>query len=985
MSNIFLVTFMSLFMVSKIILAKFLHDPSAITICPLKHENDSDFGYAMGYQSFSNKLVVGAPSENVHGRVYICNMKGANVSSEIKCKEESINIPIPARVAKTVAFRLGASVSATSKHYLTCAPLWTGRLTPRFIPDVVGTCFFDGNNKPYLGIFEQTVNNVLMGRVTHIDTRIFVGGSGWTTLTDETNDLLVVVKSSLRGHIAYSPISQGDLKMNTIVSQNTTLEMWTSKHFNLGYGITAGKFFSKKTVYAFSLDMKDMRGAIAFLDYVPPHLYLMASDLDTYAIQSKAIATKFGSVLAAADMNNDTWDDLLIGEPLYTEEDCVDCGALHVYLGGDLDTIGKKNYLQILGIDSFGRLGSAVAVNDLDGDGIAEISVSAPYADKGLGVVYIISGYEVNQKLQLKEKLRLPLSELKHTQRVQKEDFRRLGFSLQFVSDTDDNGCSELVAGAPGRGEAVLLKCVQAIDISLSSKVKGGKDVREQDLNFTVEVCATVTYPKKPNDVDAHIKLTSDIIGEGILITNPEIEVNVSCRNCSSNDRHPFCKDVLVQLNHKEQGDYLFKSKAELLTDHIFNSTVFNSSWVVATPRSTLQTETKISRHCQGDDCKPNLFMKLFWSRSKEDTYTISSSSTETVIIEVFNNGSSSYDACVWVELNGAQMSRLLDNECREDKGGYRCDLPVPLRRDSKTNIKLLLKMDSSNVFKQLDVKAYLFEKCSSGVSNKDPEVLAIPYILLTNDVSVSGTNHERQFHELQKQDDKSKIMDVQEFLIYNNGKVTWKNIYATISTEKTVNIEKFKATLGTFICKEFDSATEFVRKCSLDIMPNTTLKVIATTNILRKDLDTHLKDKKLRVEYTIQLHLIPTKDIKQTSIFSVLKFGTELAVGQNKLLIGIIAGVVSLLMLIAIFIVLYKYGFFKREEKKKLLVHRESIRQRSTRRNTHISSAADEQGVEGITNLEANSDGDDVFDKDTKTKTTNDDGKLKTTAQVHS
>lgn len=62
----------------------------------------------------------------------------------------------------------------------------------------------------------------------------------------------------------------------------------------------------------------------------------MASNQNSYAIRSKTVATKFGSVLAAADMNKDSFDDLLIGEPLYTEEDCVDCGALNVYLGGDL-------------------------------------------------------------------------------------------------------------------------------------------------------------------------------------------------------------------------------------------------------------------------------------------------------------------------------------------------------------------------------------------------------------------------------------------------------------------------------------------------------------------------------------------------------------------------------------------------------------------------------------------------------------------------
>lgn len=65
----------------------------------------------------------------------------------------------------------------------------------------------------------------------------FIGGSGWTTLADEANDLLFVVKSSLKGDITYGPMSKARINMNSWISKNSTVEFRTAKHFNLGMNV----------------------------------------------------------------------------------------------------------------------------------------------------------------------------------------------------------------------------------------------------------------------------------------------------------------------------------------------------------------------------------------------------------------------------------------------------------------------------------------------------------------------------------------------------------------------------------------------------------------------------------------------------------------------------------------------------------------------------------------------------------------------------
>ncbi len=161
-----------------------------------------------------------------------------------------------------------------------------------------------------------------------------------------------------------------------------------------------------------------------------------------FSIPQVQNVTNFGTALTIEDVDNDGKDDLLVGSSSYSTPS-NNSGAVHVYLAADqywLDAqaVPSKTFY----VDETARLGSAIAVSDLDGDTLADIAVGG--ASVSTGRVDLFLGRNIDWITPLQEQSDVTLfGELN-------SDY--FGYSLSSGEDLDGDDIADLVIGAYQHG-----------------------------------------------------------------------------------------------------------------------------------------------------------------------------------------------------------------------------------------------------------------------------------------------------------------------------------------------------------------------------------------------------------------------------------------------------------------------------------------------------------------------------------------------------
>lgn len=430
------------------------------------HVSHNDVHHDTDYQAFGSsvamiklnkttRIIVGAPKGKSRlikthqtGLAYSCkiNQDGMTTScKEIRLSTRYLGKSFKTKHLFTSGMNLGLNIAVGgSNNLLTiCGHLHNLANQPSGICFLVSPLNMDiikvllPKSKKLSGSNQQK----LMGKAVH---EMF----GFSSAFTRTSNQLIFGAPGydiFRGAI-YTASNINKMSPTANISINTINEIDQDSYF--GYSVTTGIFFKSQSELAVvgAPRSHELIGQVYIVE-------INQNDLNGNVIQiieGHQFGEYFGCSILSIDLNNNGYDDLLVGAPLYMPEHNPkgDCGRVYIYSSNG-DHLVQSAIIE--GDSIFGsRFGSSLAyIGDLDGDSFNDFAVGAPQENEGSGSVYIYSA-------------RLIKTSKKYLQKIDSsKSFDLLGFGSSIYSgiDVDNDNCPDLLVGSYMSDAAVLLKC----------------------------------------------------------------------------------------------------------------------------------------------------------------------------------------------------------------------------------------------------------------------------------------------------------------------------------------------------------------------------------------------------------------------------------------------------------------------------------------------------------------------------------------------
>ncbi|XP_043911077.1 integrin alpha-3 isoform X2 [Protopterus annectens] len=149
------------------------------------------------------------------------------------------------------------------------------------------------------------------------------------------------------------------------------------------------------------------------------------------------VGSFFGSSIALADLNNDGWQDLIVGAPFYFDWKKEIGGAVYIYMN-EAGTFQEQPSVTLNGA-AWSSFGFAVAsIGDVNQDGFQDLAIGAPY--DGSGKVFI---YHSNEK-----GLNSEPRQIIDGQEVGQNGIQVFGYSIKGGMDVDENAYPDFLVGS---------------------------------------------------------------------------------------------------------------------------------------------------------------------------------------------------------------------------------------------------------------------------------------------------------------------------------------------------------------------------------------------------------------------------------------------------------------------------------------------------------------------------------------------------------
>uniref|UniRef100_A0AAQ4S8N1 Integrin, alpha V n=1 Tax=Gasterosteus aculeatus aculeatus TaxID=481459 RepID=A0AAQ4S8N1_GASAC len=732
----------------------------------------SYFGFSVDFFSPPNgkqaDVLVGAPRANTtpsssveeRGAVYSCPWKTST------CQQLQFDITDDRKNTEGAQMEFkskqwfGASVRSDGEHILACAPLYQWSTFGVSEREPVGTCYLKKEstvveyspcrskaNSPEGQGFCQAGFSVDFLKKNN---RVVVGGPGsfyWQgqLISDDLSEIFSRFDSLY--------ITQYE---NTLATKSAIAQYDDSY---LGYSVTVGDFNDDgKEDYVTGVP----RGHNA-LGYVNIFNGLNMGSMVNFT--GAQMAAYFGHSVAASDVNNDDWVDLLVGAPLFMDRGSDgklrEVGQVSVYLSRGGFSFHPPQLLT--GSEVYARYGSAIAaLGDLDMDGYNDVAISAPYGGPDHhGVVYIHNGRPRGPDSSPSQVLQgrwassyMPAS---------------FGYSMTGNTDIDQNGYPDLIVGVFGADKAVLYRARPVISVNATL------DMTPQIINpeektctlpgtstlvscFTVKYCLKASGRGAPATLNFRVDLLLDRLKQKdatkrVLFLHSRT-LQFSKNMTVSNGKAPTCEEQEVFL----RDDREFRDKItpisvamEYSLDHqrAADQTGLQPILDMSAP-SNVTKQAHILLDCGEDNiCKPDLRLSV---TSDREQIFIGDDNALTLEVSAENLGEGAYEAELHVfppqqaDFTGVVRSQSLSRlSCAYKKENQTkmvvCDLGNPMKGGTKVLAELQFSVHQLSE-EDTSVKFDVQMVSSNQFDNTSPRVSTVTKLAVLAKVSIRGSEH---------------------------------------------------------------------------------------------------------------------------------------------------------------------------------------------------------------------------------------------------
>ncbi|XP_047428394.1 integrin alpha-3-like isoform X2 [Mugil cephalus] len=220
-------------------------------------------------------------------------------------------------------------------------------------------------------------------------------------------------------------------------------------------------------------------------------------------LRGQQTGSYFGNAVATVDLNNDGWNDLIVGAPFYFHRQREEGGAAYVYMntGGRFDSEPSV----VLKGPAGSAFGMAVAsAADLNQDGFQDFAVGAPFHETGSVMIFTGSSGGISTKP----------SQVIQGSSVSPR-FRTFGYSLSAGLDVDGNKYPDLLVGSLDDTVA-LLRSRPVIYLNKTIRVSPSI-VDPNSCNFCVQVEVCFSYLFSSGDksdrdnITVHFTVAADV------------------------------------------------------------------------------------------------------------------------------------------------------------------------------------------------------------------------------------------------------------------------------------------------------------------------------------------------------------------------------------------------------------------------------------------------------------------------------------------